>query len=93
MTLAITDIDNAVDSAFKDLKCDSRKSTPHGGDVFAWYDQHGCASGFICHEHYQLWINKTLPRNHRLAEDDGTVLCFDCRKRIPENEYMKVVVL
>lgn len=94
MTLALTDIDVAVDAAFKDLECCSRQKTPHAGEVFAWLEQHDCYSGFICHAHYKRLVEQVARLNRRVAEvNAGEVLCAYCKKWYPLEQYAKVVVL
>lgn len=94
MMQTMTDIDIDVDAVFDELECVSRRRTSHDGEKFAWAEQHDCYQGWICEGHYREWMDRTYPRNQRIASiNDGKIMCTECGQWFNLNEYVKMTVL
>jgi hypothetical protein len=54
-----TDVTHLVNSAFEEMECIwDTHDCEHGGDKAAVLDYHGCLDGFVCREHYNVFLRR-----------------------------------
>lgn len=82
MEMVKTDISSEVDAAFDEMECmaDANRHGPHGGNVAALYERHGCEEGFLCRSHLEYYIHTVRPHNLRTIAELGYMYCELCNK-------------
>lgn len=85
-----TDVAALVDGAFRELECViPTERAPHGGDVAAHINVHGCLVGWMCKNHldvYLEWLRVARARRKQI------VICDFCGGRYPVEHYANVQV-
>lgn len=87
-TQPTTDIACLVDGAFQELECViPAHKDPHGGDVAAYINQHGCRVGWMCKDHldvYMAWL---------AGKHGAGTWCYDCGNHMTIEDFAIVQVL
>lgn len=73
-----TDVSSVVNAVFDELECCALPhwEGEHSGQSVAFFDCHGCLTGMLCQQHYDLLINCYMP----IVNQFTNIQCTDCGK-------------
>lgn len=94
-TSALPEISSDVEEAFDEMECIfGTKTHPHGGGKVAFFEGHGCSSGFICQSHMDYYISTYRPMVIEKASRLYGGFCVICKFRFYSvDEHHKVYPL
>lgn len=77
----LTDISSDVEAVFEEMECifGQKWKVEHGGGKVAYYDGHGCSSGFICQSHMDFYLSTYRPLIVELCSHPGGSSCDRCK--------------
>ena len=73
-------LEEDIESVFADLDCMApTKRHDHGGSIAAYVYAHGCADGYWCKAHYDIYVNTGRAMNDRILQSYGHITCSVCK--------------
>ena len=88
----LCDIFPLVEEAFDEMRCESVRRCPHGGEIAGLVIWHDCLERLLCSNHYQRFVTIKLPSLRR--EFGGTGMrCRQCRRFFKVESFVRAVPL
>lgn len=88
----LCDISPLVEEAFDEMRCESKRQCPHGGEIAGLVIWHDCLELLLCSNHYQRFVTIKLPSLRR-AFGGAEGRCAQCRRFFKVESFVRALPL